>query len=74
MQLKESGEMYLETIYVLSKKSNYIRSIDVCEKWDIQSRASAVPLVFSKRAVILKSAMTARLFSPTSAGKLQKNI
>ena len=22
MQLKESGEMYLETIYVLSKKSN----------------------------------------------------
>ena len=30
MQLKESGEMYLETIYVLSKKSNYIRSIDVC--------------------------------------------
>ena len=42
------------------------------KKWDIQSRASAVPLVFSKRAVILKSAMTARLFSPTSAGKLQK--
>lgn len=32
MQLKESGEMYLETIYVLSKKSNYIRSIDVCEE------------------------------------------
>ena len=31
MQLKESGEMYLETIYVLSK-SNYIRSIDVCEE------------------------------------------
>ena len=24
MQLKESGEMYLETIYVLSKKSNRI--------------------------------------------------
>ncbi len=32
MQLKESGEMYLETIYVLSKKSSYVRSIDVCEK------------------------------------------
>lgn len=31
MKLKESGEMYLETIYVLSKKSNYVRSIDVCE-------------------------------------------
>ena len=32
MQLKESGEMYLETIYVLNKKSGYVRSIDVCEK------------------------------------------
>ncbi len=32
MQLKESGEMYLETIYVLSKKSSCVRSIDVCEE------------------------------------------
>ncbi len=32
MQLKESGEMYLETIYILSQKSNFIRSIDVCEE------------------------------------------
>ena len=31
MQLKESGEMYLETIYVLNKKSGFVRSIDVCE-------------------------------------------
>lgn len=29
MQLLESGEMYLETIYVLSQKQNYVRSIDV---------------------------------------------
>lgn len=32
MQLKESGEMYLETIYVLNKKSGFVRSIDVCEE------------------------------------------
>ena len=31
MQLQESGEMYLESIYVLSKKSNTVRAIDVCE-------------------------------------------
>lgn len=31
MALKESGEMYLETIYVLNKKSGFVRSIDVCE-------------------------------------------
>ncbi len=31
MALKESGEMYLETIYVLSKKNGEVRSIDVAE-------------------------------------------
>ena len=29
MQLLESGEMYLETIFVLSKTQNYVRSIDI---------------------------------------------
>ena len=31
MILQESGEMYLETIFVLSKKSTHVRSIDVVE-------------------------------------------
>ncbi|MDO5545882.1 MAG: metal-dependent transcriptional regulator [Eubacteriales bacterium] len=31
MALQESGEMYLETIYILSQKSPYVRSIDVAE-------------------------------------------
>ncbi|MBQ5389422.1 MAG: metal-dependent transcriptional regulator [Clostridia bacterium] len=31
MHLQESGEMYLETVYVLSKKGGIVRSIDVCE-------------------------------------------
>lgn len=31
MQLQESGEMYLETIYILTQESNAVRSIDVCE-------------------------------------------
>ena len=31
MHLQESGEMYLETIYVLSKQLNAVRSIDVGE-------------------------------------------
>ena len=31
MSLQESGEMYLETIYVLSKKSSSVRAIDVGE-------------------------------------------
>ncbi len=31
MHLQESGQMYLETIYVLTSKSNSVRSVDVCE-------------------------------------------
>lgn len=31
MALQESGEMYLESIYVLSKKNKSVLSIDVCE-------------------------------------------
>lgn len=31
MRLQESGEMYLETIYILSKDNMHVRSIDVGE-------------------------------------------
>ena len=31
MHLQESGEMYLETIYVLSKQGKAVRAIDVGE-------------------------------------------
>lgn len=29
MELHESGEMYLETIFILKKKNEYVRSIDI---------------------------------------------
>ena len=31
MALQEAGEMYLETIYVLSKTNSHVRSIDISE-------------------------------------------
>ena len=31
MALQESGEMYLETILILSRKNNYVRSVDISE-------------------------------------------
>ena len=31
MQLQESGEMYLESIYILSKKITNVRSVDISE-------------------------------------------
>ena len=32
MRLQESGEMYLESIYVLSRKGGNVRSIDICDE------------------------------------------
>ena len=32
MNLQESGEMYLETILILSEKKSDVRSIDICEE------------------------------------------
>ena len=32
MQLQESGEMYLETILVLSQKSDTVRAVDICNE------------------------------------------
>ncbi|MBQ8393922.1 MAG: metal-dependent transcriptional regulator [Clostridia bacterium] len=32
MLLQESGEMYIETIYVLSQSSSFVRAVDVGEK------------------------------------------
>ena len=31
MHLQESGEMYLETIYILTEQGPNVRSIDICE-------------------------------------------
>ena len=31
MQLQESGEMYLETILILTRNKSNVRSIDICE-------------------------------------------
>ena len=31
MHIQESGQMYLETIFVLSKNKSLVRAIDVCE-------------------------------------------
>ena len=31
MRLQESGEMYLETIYILSQGSSAVRAVDICE-------------------------------------------
>ena len=32
MHLQESGEMYLETIFILSQRSDTVRSVDICNE------------------------------------------
>lgn len=44
MSLQESGEMYLETILILSKKTMLFVRLILLSIWDIPSRLSAVLL------------------------------
>ena len=39
MSLQESGEMYLETILILSKKNGVVRAVDIAEHMDISKPA-----------------------------------
>ena len=55
MKLEESGQMYLETIYVLSKKLSLVRSVDVAEHmgYSKPSVSRAVGLLKSGGFVIM---------------------
>ena len=51
MHLQESGEMYLETILVLSRRLNKVRSVDVAEEmgYSKPSVSRAVGILKKKR-------------------------
>jgi len=55
VRLEESGQMYLETIYVLSKKLSIVRSVDVAEEmgYSKPSVSRAVGLLKSADFVIM---------------------
>ena len=57
MHLQESGEMYLETIWILSQKSNFVRSVDVGEYMGFSkpSISRAISLLKSGGFVIMKT-------------------
>ncbi len=68
MHLEESGQMYLETIYVLSKKSANVRSVDVAEHmgYSKPSVSRAVGILKQGGFVIMDSDGSLHL---TDAGK-----
>lgn len=53
MELKESGEMYLETIYILSKELENVRSLDVARymKFSKPSVSRAMGLLRNSRYI-----------------------
>ena len=68
MKYRESEEMYLETIYLLTSKSTFVRSIDVCAElgYSRPSVSRAVGLL-QKRGYITVASNGA--ISLTDAGK-----
>ena len=57
MELKESAEMYLETILVLSKEKNMVRSIDISEHMHVSKAAvsHAVAKLKESRHILIDS-------------------
>ncbi len=69
MTLQESGEMYLETIYVLSLKSNTVRAIDVGEYMGFSKPSVSRALGLLKDEGLVKRDKDGYLFL-TEAGKI----
>ena len=57
MSIQESGEMYIENIYVLTKQNDKVRSIDVCERmgYSKPSVSRAISLLKSGGYVTMNS-------------------
>ena len=54
MQIQESGEMYLETILVLSKKKSTVRAIDVCEQMGLSKPSVSRAVSLLRNANLLE--------------------
>ena len=68
MHLQESGEMYLETIYVLSKKLPGVRSLDVAQSMDFSKPSVSRAVGILKNAGYLTVDQDGFLFL-TDSGK-----
>lgn len=74
MPMQESGEMYLETIYILSKKMSVVRAIDVSEKMNYSkpSVSRAMSILKDRGLIIVEPSGNILL---TKAGeKIAKSI
>ncbi len=74
MKLTESSEMYLETILVLSKKHDRVRSIDICEYMNFSKPSISRAVNSLKDADYLKIAPDGGISLTESGEKIAKKI
>ena len=63
MVLQESGEMYLETILILSQKGQSVRSIDVAEQMGFSKPSVSRAVSRLKQGCKIEHAISAESFS-----------
>ena len=68
MAMQESGEMYLETIYVLSRQSSSVRSVDVAEEMGYSKPSVSRAVSLLRKDVLLLMDETGEL-KLTEAGE-----
>ena len=74
MALQESGEMYLETILLLSKKSSLVRSIDVCEHMGYSKPSVSRAIGLLKKGGYVTSDSDGHLFLTDEGRELAEKI
>ena len=74
MHLQESGEMYLESIYVLSKKNNNVRSIDVVEYMGFSKPSVSRAVSLLKKGGFLSVDKNGYLFLTEEGLRVAENI
>ncbi len=74
MAVKESGEMYLETIYILSKESDSVRAIDVGEHLGYTKPSVSRALGLLKNEGLIEKDPNGFLKLTKDGEKIAKNI
>lgn len=74
MSLQESGQMYLESIYVLTKNGKKVRSIDVCEYMGYSKPSVSRAVGLLKKGGYIEVDPEGYLTLTTEGEKLSKKI
>lgn len=74
MHLQESGEMYLETIYILSKQKGFVRSLDVAEYMNFSKPSVSRAVGILKEADYLTMEKDGALHLTESGRKIGEKI